>query len=711
MKKNKIYIFLSFFFVISNFFAQNAYATYLESGDNLSGYRIERTATFLQIRAKEEHLRGVTFNNDGSKMYIIGTDSDAVHEFNLTTNFNVDSFTFSQSFSVSAQELIPTQVKFNKDGSKMFIVGEHTDQVEEYILTKSFDISTATHESSFFIGTQEARAYGLDFSTDGKNMYVSGLDGQAVHQYSLNVGFDLSAGVTFLRTADLTTLRDDEGGDEDEPTGIEFSLDGTRMFLVGTKGNDVNQYTLSEGFNISTASWDGGLEYGGNPSAIHFSPSGLIMFIAGNSEVIREHHLPCPYNFFAGKCPPITEGDRRGIAEAQIDIANRTIEHSTDTALNRLKWIRRNKDLQDLSFRNIKLNFSNQMLASLAEAIHVSTSPQKKNKNKDIFYWSEGSLAFGKVKEKETSSKRKIYTDGITIGADKFTDDQGIKGLAFRFSQNDVKVGTAGSRLDTNTYNLTYYSTTPVKDDSRFLDAVVGIGTLKSDISSVLDVFTLSGNRNGKQIYGTLKLKEEIKKDESILIPAAQIDLGYTLLSSYSESGKSAMRFDKQSIQSRNLRLSIASVEELNNKKYKIKKHGKLEYQANLNSSSNVKYSYINDSASKFDTKLDSGALHNINAEAGIDVIYDENFSLFFIYERNSALGFGHTDKIHIAIGYLPSKETNYAFNIKGSDDLRSEYILSKTINDFELDFKIINEDPFNISDIEQAFFNLRKVF
>ena len=711
MKKNRIYIFLSFFFVISNLFDQNAYATYLESNDNLSGYRIERTATFLQIRAKEEHLRGVTFNNDGSKMYIIGTDSDAVHEFNLTTNFNVDSFTFSQSFSVSAQELIPTQVKFNKDGSKMFIVGEHTDQVEEYILTKSFDISTATHESSFFIGTQEARAYGLDFSTDGKNMYVSGLDGQAVHQYSLNVGFDLSAGVTFLRTADLTTLRDDEGGDEDEPTGIEFNLDGTRMFLVGTKGNDVNQYTLSEGFNISTASFDGGLEYAANPTGIHFSPSGLIMFITGTSEVVREHHLPCPYNFFAGKCPPITEGDRRGIAEAQINIANRTIEHSTDTALNRLKWIRRNKDLQDLSFRNIKLNFSNEMLTSLAEAIQVSTSPKKKNKNKDIFYWAEGSLAFGKVREKETSSKRKIYTDGITIGADKFTDDQGIKGLAFRFSQNDVKVGTAGSRLDTNTYNLTYYSTTPVKDDSRFLDAVVGIGALKSDILSVLDGFTLSGNRNGKQIYGTLKLKEEIKKDELILIPAAQIDLGYTLLSSYSESGKTGMRFDKQSIQSRNLRLSLASVEELNNKKYKIKKHGKLEYQANLNSSSNVKYSYINDSSSKFDTELNSGALHNFNWEAGVDVIYDENFSLFFIYEHNKAIGVGHTHKIHLAIGYLPQKNTNFTFKIEGTDILKSKYIYTKNVNGLDIDFYLLNNNAMKPETFDEIALNLRKVF
>ena len=193
---------------------------------------------------------------------------------------------------------------------------------------------------------------------------------------------------------------------------------------------------------------------------------------------IREFNLPCPFSLFAGGCQPITEGDRTGMAEAQINIAKRTIEHSTDAALNRLKWIRRNKDLQNLSLRNIKLNFSNQMLASLNEVIQASTTIKEKSKDKDIFYWAEGSLAFGNVRKNETSSKKKIYTDGITLGADKFTDDRGIKGLAFRFSQNDVKVGTAGSRLDTNTYNLTYYSTTPVKDDSRFLDSVLGIGFL-----------------------------------------------------------------------------------------------------------------------------------------------------------------------------------------------------------------------------------------
>ena len=107
--------------------------------------------------------------------------------------------------------------------------------------------------------------------------------------------------------------------------------------------------------------------------------------VSGSSTnaMIIEYHLPCPFNLFAGKCSPIAENkDRTGIAMAQIEIAKRTIDYSTDTALNRLKWIRRNKDKQNLTNLNINFNFNNQRLASLTEV--VRTSAVKMNeKDKD----------------------------------------------------------------------------------------------------------------------------------------------------------------------------------------------------------------------------------------------------------------------------------------------------------------------------------------
>ena len=104
------------------------------------------------------------------------------------------------------------------------------------------------------------------------------------------------------------------------------------------------------------------------------------MFVSddNDSDTIHEFDLVCPFNIIAGNCPSITENsDRTGIAEAQIEIAKRTIDHSTDTALNRLKWIRRNKDKQNLTNLNIDINFTNQRLASLTEVVRTSAAKKK----------------------------------------------------------------------------------------------------------------------------------------------------------------------------------------------------------------------------------------------------------------------------------------------------------------------------------------------
>ena len=43
--------------------------------------------------------------------------------------------------------------------------------------------------------------------------------------------------------------------EENNPNGLEFSTDGTKMYMVGSTGNDNNEYTLSTAFDISTASF------------------------------------------------------------------------------------------------------------------------------------------------------------------------------------------------------------------------------------------------------------------------------------------------------------------------------------------------------------------------------------------------------------------------------------------------------------------------
>ena len=753
MKKirNFILVFL-FLFPISNAFASITFV------HKFSVAKDDSTS----IDDSGDHIAGIHFNDNGTKMFVsyrqdFDDNFPHVSQYSLSEPYNISTRTYDGDTERCNLTDVPervTDLEFSHDGYKMFVsFGSHSvttaegDIVYGYELTSPYDISTCSYSNNKTTNldgklngslagddiapAKQVRLQGLEFNNNGTKMFLLFLgDGDDANgdtrkerllEFNLSTPYDLTD-ITLVENAGINLT----GSSFLNPMGMRFSKNGKRLFIVDHNKMAIGQISLNVAFSTASYTIDGTIVIRNIPTAnvhnqprgIALGPNGIKIYVgtdrvnSGNdgADSVSEFNTTCPFNVIAGKCTSITEGDRTGMALAQIEIANRTIAHSTDTALNRLKWIRRNKDLQDLSYQNIKLNFSNQMLASLSEAIQIST--KEKEKDDDIFYWAEGSLAFGKVKETDTSSKKKIYTDGITIGADKFTVGDGIKGLAFRFSQNDVKVGTAGSKLDANTYNLTYYSTAPVKDDRRFLDTIIGVGALRYDISSVLDGSKLNGNRNGRQIYGTLKIKEEIKKDDHTLIPAAQIDLGYTLLSSYSESGISSMRFDKQSIQSRNLRLSLASVEELNNKKYKMKRHGKIEYQANLHRSSNIKYSYIGDSASgKFDTKLNSGALHNINGELGIDVIFDDNLSLFFIFEHNYAHRVGYTNKIHIAVGYLPKKDTNFALKIEGDDILKSKYIYTKNVNGLDIDFYLLNNNAMRPKTFDEIALNLSKVF
>ena len=446
---------------------------------------------------------------------------------------------------------------------------------------------------------------------------------------------------------------------------------------------------------------------------IKFSSNGLKIFAVHRAdEAVYEFSLGCAFTLIAGSCPSITEDkDRTGMALAQIEIAKRTIDHSTDTALNRLKWIRRNKDKQNLTNLNINFKFTDQRLASLTEAVKTSAAKKKKkDKEEDVFYWSEGSIAIGRIGDTSTSSTKKIDTDAITIGADKFTDGNGIKGWAFRIGRNNVDVGTAGSNLDTDTYNITYYSTSPIKNDTKFLDSVIGFGKLSSDLLTVLEGEKLTAERDGHQIYGTIRIKDEIKKDNLTLIPSGRFDIGHTYLGFYEESGSGGIDVEGQRIISKKIRASLAAVEDLSNDKYNIKRHGKIEYIADIDRSFDFKYNYVSDDSVNLSDTLHSEALHNINGEIGIDIVLPDRFSIFLIYERNQALGSGHTDKLHIALGYLPNKETNFAFSIDGADNLKSNYVLSKNINDYNIDLKLTN-DLMRPKEYDEVLFNLRRKF
>jgi hypothetical protein len=241
----------------------------------------------FSFSAQETEAQGLAFNTAGTKMFIVGSIGDAVYEYALTTSFDVSTASYVASFSVAAQETFPTEVAFNTDGTKMFIVGRATTDVNEYTLSTGFDVSTASYSQNFSAAAQGPNLQGLAFNADGTKMFIVTSTGDEVNEYTLSTGFDVSTS-TFVDAFSIAAQ-------ELVPTGVAFSTDGTKMFIVGFTGDDVNEYTLSTGFDVSTASFVDSFSVAAqeaSPSGIAFNATGTKIFVVGEvGNAVYEYNL------------------------------------------------------------------------------------------------------------------------------------------------------------------------------------------------------------------------------------------------------------------------------------------------------------------------------------------------------------------------------------------------------------------------------------
>ena len=238
-------------------------------------------ATFIQsfsVSAQDGSPHGIAFNTDGTKMFFVGISNDNVYEYDLSTGFDISTSVYSQAFSVASQDSFPRGLAFNSDGTKMFVSGDISDSVFEYTLSTGFDISTASYSQSFSVSAQDTTTQGIAFNTDGTKMYIVGQVSDAVYEYTLSTGFNIST-ASYSQSFSVASQ-------DTFPNGIAFSSDGTKMFITGNAGDDVNRYLLSTAFDVSTASFSDNFSVASQdsqPQGVAFSADGTKMFVMGSA--------------------------------------------------------------------------------------------------------------------------------------------------------------------------------------------------------------------------------------------------------------------------------------------------------------------------------------------------------------------------------------------------------------------------------------------
>ena len=194
---------------------------------------------------------GLRFNNDGTKLYVLGNGNRTVYQYTLSTAFDLSTASYdSVSFSVASQDSVPYGIVFSPDGTTMYMVGATTDSIYQYSFSTAFDLSTASYDSvSFSVTSQDTAPLGVAFNNDGTKMYMVGATNDSIYQYSLSTAFDLS-------TASYDSVSFSVTSQDASPHEIVFNTDGTKMYMIGSTNDSIFQYTLSTAFDLSTASYD-----------------------------------------------------------------------------------------------------------------------------------------------------------------------------------------------------------------------------------------------------------------------------------------------------------------------------------------------------------------------------------------------------------------------------------------------------------------------
>ena len=253
------------------------------------------------------YAAALTFKPDGTKMYTIGTNTDRVSQYDLSTAWDVSTATYDDNFSVQSQVLNLTDVKFNTDGTKMFVAdraGTTDNTIYQYSLSTAWDVTTATYANKSYDFSAVLTSDELScfvFNSDGSAVYLTELGpDRSVFQFALSTPFDISTASYSNKSLSLSSVASNGYIGRQY---FQFTNDGTKLFLIHTFHpagfvGKIYEFSLTTAYDISTASHTNvtytpsGITTG--RSAIAFKSDGSKMFILGtdNHTTISQFNLP-----------------------------------------------------------------------------------------------------------------------------------------------------------------------------------------------------------------------------------------------------------------------------------------------------------------------------------------------------------------------------------------------------------------------------------
>ena len=674
------------------------------------------------ISSDTADLRGIFIKPDGTRVYVTNDkddDDQSVIEYSLTTPFDISTAVKTSDTPLTIEESGGTEVMnnphaivFKTDGTEMYVIRSdgssgNNVSIEQFTLSTPWNTQTLswTARTALRAGcTTSIQSRGISFKPDGTRVFVGNKGNNIIAQYDLTTPWDITSMTNQQCSGSIQS-------DESSLRNIQLSSDGNFLYVGGDNGDDINKYSLSSPYNITSITLKTSysiVSQTGNMRGFIFSSNFTKLYVTGDDgssssgdNVIYEYSLACAVTI---TCDPINDKDVTATIEANVELSKRIIKNNTLPIFHRTEWLRRHKNKDNLSNLNAEIDFTNEKISKLVSAIKSSKKEVDRSyESEDWFQWSEGRVSLGKNKSSNSSS-RDFHSYGISIGADRIKEDDkdAMYGYVFQYGNDNVDIGYKGSKLETDAYSLALYGT-KLRDNHVFTDTLIGVSSLDIDQRRVIYGNTLEGNREGQQIYGSFNFGKRIVDEDFNLNPGIKLDLGYTKLKAFSERSNVANSLtDVLLYKDQNIKSALATLGILLDKTDTdrqedeiINHHGRLEYVADLSPSSDAEFYYLNNQSTVYNYKVDNKLKHNLRIGYGFDVTSISGWSLVGNFERFQSAK-SHSNEIYLSVGYVPIDEMKFVFDVNNFDS--TSLLLTNKVNGFDItigsNYTLMSETP-----------------
>lgn len=657
------------------------------------------------ISSDADGLRQINFKPDGTIMYATNREkdttstTDSVIQYSLSTPFDINTATKTSSTPLTNIDK-PHAIKFKPDGKVMYVIDNAELSVRQYNLTTAWDTSTLQYDDDFNV-SDENQLRSLAFKTDGTKMYVTGNQTEVIQQFTLSTPWDVTTATKDSTQSSALTSK------ESNPRSIQFHSSGTIFYIGGNGSDSIHKYTLTTPWDVSTLEFSQSYSFSDQVSSsgnsimagFIFSANFTKLYITQDTDsrqsqtgtnTIFEYSVACAGTITCADAS--ANADVKAIIEANVELSKRIIKNNTLPIFHRIEWLRRHKNKDNLSNLNAEIDFTNEKISKLVSALKNSKKEiDRSYDSEDWFKWSEGRISLGKNKSINSSS-RDIHSYGISVGADKIKDDDrdAMHGYVFQYANDNVDIGSSGTKLETDAYSFALYDT-KLRDDHFFTDALIGVSLLDIDQKRVIYGNILEGNREGQQIYGSFNFGKRIVDEDLNLNPGIKLDLGYTKLKAFRErtvvadSLADALLYKEQNIKSALITLGVLLDKTDTDKEEDeiINHHGRLEYIADLSPSSDAEFYYLNSQSTVYNYNVENKSKHNLRIGYGFDVTSITGWSFVGNFERFQSNGKGHSNEIYLSVGYVPIDEMKFVFDLNNFENTSFSY--TNNINGFDL--------------------------